>query len=284
MSSRTKINLILLGLTLILALTVTFESGQQPAPTVPLTELEPSGITQITIQRLAKADIRLQRQDAAWQLLVPIEIAANRNPVNTLLQLATKHSLSRYAAKELDLATYGLEPPLVTVVLNSMEINVGAPNPVTRRRYLKINDFVHLVNDDLYDIYSTEPAAYVATRLLSAERKIKHLSLPGLELSKTPSNHWEVSSGDGVILPDEPGSVIERWQNTSAQWVQAYDGAEPLSKVVVTLANGQTLHFIVTAIQPQLVMARPELQLQYHLSAEKSVELLPGWSLDTSPQ
>ena len=283
MSSRTLINLILLGLTVILTLAIVFKPGQRPEPAITLTDLDPTDITRITIRRLAKPEIRLEWQDSGWQLMAPIEIAANRIPINTLLQLAFKDSLARYPVKELDLATYGLDPALATIVLNNTEINVGAPNPVTQRRYLMIDDTVHLVNDDLYDIYSTESASYVATRLFPAEHKIEHLSLPWLELSKTQRDRWEVSSGDGATLPDEPSTVVEHWQNASAQWVQTYNGTETPSKVTVTLENGQTLHFIITVIQPQLVLARPELRLQYHLHAERGAKLLPGWNLDKSP-
>ncbi len=282
MSSRTWVNLILLGLTVILALAVTFKPDQESEPAMTVTDLEPTEITQITIQRLAKAEIRLVRQDSGWRLKAPIEIAANQIQVNTLLQLARKESLARYSVKELDLTVYGLKPVLSNIMLNSIDINIGAPNPVTGRRYLKIDDSVHLIDDDLYDIYFTEAASYAATRLLPLRHEIRRLSLPGLELSKTSSNHWEVSSADRGTPSKEPRIVVENWQNASAHWVQTYDGAETLAEVTVTLMDGQVLHFIATAIQPQLVLARPELQLQYHLSADRSVHLLPGWNLDTS--
>ena len=283
MNPRNLINLILLGLTLILALMIAIKPGQVPEPTITLTDLDPVDITRITIQRLAKAEIRLERQDSGWQLIAPIEIAANRIPINSLLRLAIQDSIARYSVNELDLAAYGLDPALATIVLNNTKISVGALNPVTQRRYFMIDDTVHIVNDNLYDLYSTESASYVATRLVTAEQEIKHLSLPWLEISKTQHDHWEVSSGAEAMLPNEPSSVVKHWQNASAQWVQPYDGNETPSEVTVTLGDGHTLNFIITATQPQLVLARPELQLQYHMSAERGAQLLPGWNPEQLP-
>lgn len=268
MSSRTWINLILLGLIAALSSIMVFKPGQHPESALSLTQLEPAQINRITIHRLGKPEIRLALQKSGWRLTAPIEIAARQAAVNTLLRLAVTPSLGSYSVKGLDLAEYGLAPALTTIELNETAIDIGAPNPVDQRRYLRINDTVHLISDDLYDIYATAPTAYVATELLPKEAKIQRLKLPGMELEQATKLN----------------KLVDAWQNASAQWVQAYDGAKTPNRVTVSLTDGQDLRFMITATQPQLVLARPELQLQYHLPPKQIERLFPDGVPQASPK
>jgi hypothetical protein len=275
MSTRTWINLILLVLIAILSSIMVYKPGQRPESALSLTQLEPAQINRITIHRLGKPEIRLELQNSGWRLTAPIEIAASRAAVGTLLRLALTPSLGRYPVKSLDLAEYGLAPALTTIELNDTAIDIGAPNPVDQRRYVRINDTVQLISDDLYDIYATEPAAYVTTKLLPEEAKIQRLTLPGMEIVQSSEHQWQTKAPAKDLTSAKLNKLVEAWQNTEAQWVQTYDGIKTPNNVTVSLTDGQNLRFIITATQPQLVLARLELQLQYHLPAKLVEQLFP---------
>jgi len=283
MSTRTWINLILLVLIAALSSIMVFKPGQHPESALSLTPLEPAQINRITIHRLGKPEIRLELQQSVWRLTAPIELAASRAAVRTLLRLAVTPSLAHYPVDSLELAEYGLAPALTTIKLNDIAIDIGAPNPVDQRRYVRIHDTVHLISDDLYDVYATEPAAYGATKLLPEEAKIQRLALPGMEIVLSANHQWQTKAPAKDLTSAKLNKLVEAWQNTEAQWVQTYDGIKTPNNVTVSLTDGRELRFMITATQPQLVLARPELRLQYHLPAKQIEQLFPDGVAQASP-
>ena len=271
-TTRTWINLALMTLVVALALIVYLRPGRTPNDVTTLTLLAPSSISTITIERAGRQGIALQRRADGWWLTAPIEISANPARVNALLALASTPTFSSYSAANLDLAQYGLSDTLVTVVVDDQRIVLGGVNPVNARRYLMIADTVYLVRDDLYDVYNAAVGSYVNNRVVPAEAKILQLSLPELRLTRAADGRWDTHGAQ--LSQAQAQARIDAWQQAAAQWVGDYSQQAAQAEVLLVLENESSLRLLVMANNPELVLARPDLALEYHLPAQASATLL----------
>ena len=141
------VNGLLLLLALLLGGLVWLALGQQNNNhKVALTSLLPEQITLIEIQNSNAADIRLEYQDGTWMMTKPAQARANRARIEGLLQITQAVSISRFKVPD-DLSEYGLNPPQAVLTLNQTRIEMGTTNPITHRRYLRVGDEIHLIND-----------------------------------------------------------------------------------------------------------------------------------------
>jgi hypothetical protein len=69
--------------------------------------------------------------------------------------------------------------------------------------------------------------------------------------------------------------LAENWQGLEAIRVKAFDaGNTPRQKIEVLLANGEGLEFFLMSIDPEIVIANPQIGLQYHFGADLYYQLI----------
>lgn len=275
MSARAWLNLGLLMLLGGLALLAWLRPNQAPPAEFSLTKLDPSAVTRIRIRRADKPIIEIKRQNGQWRLTAPITLPANEVRVGALLDLAQETSETRYDAAELELDKYGLADPLVSVTLNEQALAFGNINPVTYRRYVQVEDNIYLVNEAMAELETADAAAYAAPRLLPSGSEIRALALSDLKLERADDGRWQSSSKKLSQAGIE--ALVDSWRQAQAYQVTAYrkdEIVEAPEQAVVELADGQKLFFAVVAREPELILARPRLGVQYHLPAESAESLL----------
>lgn len=272
MTARAWLNIVLLAALAGLAAVAWLRPGQTPPEEAHLLKPDLDAIDRIVIERAARPAIRFERRNERWWLTSPIEIRASEVRVGSLLELTIKTSHSRYDADSLELARYGLAEPPVTVRLDNMAVAFGRINPVNQRRYVRVGDTVHLINDVLLDLETSGAAAYAATALLPEDANIRALRLPDIEITRAKGGAWTSSPTE---LPQRViKTTLRSWRNTSAFRVSAYEKKPSRNRVTVGVEDGAEIVFDVTAREPELILARPDLRLQYHLPTEATESLL----------
>ncbi len=268
---RGLLNLALAGAAGALALAVVLtRQAQRDTPFI--TTLDPAAIAEITVSRTGRAAIRLRRGETGWTVSQPVSAPADPARVKALLDLAVKPHYGAYAARDLDLAQYGLDAPLTTLWLGDLAIAVGRVNPVNRRRYLLVKGTVYLVTDTLPDPFTAGVGAYVDHHLLPRGTQLVGLQLPGLRLRRRPDGRWE-AHGEPLESP-RARRLQEAWGRALALQVQVLEETVPAHGETVTVAldTGEHLGYAVLARAPQLVLARAGLR--YLMPAGSDTELL----------
>jgi hypothetical protein len=274
MTARAWLNWGLLILLVALALLVWLRPGQTPSGEIRLTSLEPDAVTRIRIQRANQPAIELARQDRQWQLTMPMELPANEVRVGTLLNLTEQTSEQRYPAAKLKLNQYGLAHPLVSVTLNDQTFALGKINPVSYQRYVRVGEHVYLISDTLAALETAEAASYVAPKLLPADAEIVGLKLPKLALERGKDGGWTSSPA----LPEASiHALLDAWRQAQAYVVGTYKQAattSPPRQIRIRLADDREISFQIIAREPELILARPKLGIQYRLPADAVGSLL----------
>ncbi|MGB5455466.1 MAG: DUF4340 domain-containing protein [Gammaproteobacteria bacterium] len=276
MQSRALLNIALLVLIVLLGIYAYTTLQQQQRANTPskLISLSADEIEHITIRHNQRT-LELSRSAGNWRLRQPIDIEANSFRIDTLLKLLETRSHASYPAAELEPAKYGVSEAATAIRFNDVSIEFGVVNPINNYRYVRIGDTVHLIDDHYYPLLSSQTGTLVARELIASDAKIEKLILPEMTLYQDDNGIWRSSNGTN---PDAINETLHQWQNSQAFGVHNYMPRESLADISVYLAGEpEPLRFHVTDIDPWLIIARPDLDIEYHFNLEFYDRLLrPG--------
>ncbi len=231
--------------------------------------LSPLGPAEIESMEIQTADesIALRRVGQAWSLEAPIKWPANQINVARLLEIVDTPIESSLPADEIDLSTLGLEFPRARLRLNQQSILFGETNNIGQRRYVMIDSTVYLLPDNHLPFISQGLAGLVDRRLLPRSLALRSLSLPDFELTRDGNDGWQAD--DDRLDEERLAELVADWQGLEAARVQPYRaGATPREKIIARLEDQRELEFFLMSIEPEIVIANPELGLQYHFGDE----------------
>jgi hypothetical protein len=275
MGKRVLLNVWLAVALLALVWVVWKEPGHAPKPPVAkLTAMSPAAANKIVITN-HNGTIILIKQAGAWQLAEPVKVAANGVRVDDLLELLQTNSLSQFPAAGHKLSEYGLAKPAVRLKLNDTEILFGGVTPVGQQRYVQLGDTIHMIADRYMFELTGNAAAWVSRNLVPPGAQIDALQLPDRKLSRNDKDEWsEVPAQKGITSEILQG-LVKEWHEAQAVRVAPYEKHASQGEVVITLAGqSQPLRFQIVARKPELVLARPEIGMQYYVASEQADRLL----------
>jgi hypothetical protein len=304
MSSRTRLNIALLALLGILALVAGIRPGlEPPAPPPPLLDPRPERVDRIRIEHPSRPPVVMTRHaERGWVMEQPFRIAANGRRVALLLELAGAPSTSRHSLTGRALGELGLAPPEVVLTLGDRRLEIGARAALDDRRYVRVGDTLHLVDahGPLDTLTDADPGVWVARSPLPADAKPIALALPALAADadhdqpaaeatelRLESGRWHVEPAPPELSGDSVPMLMDAWRSAQALAVTSHppagdataqdsaESAPPLGEVRFTLeGHAQPLVLLIGALQPTLVLTRPDLGLDYHLPADAASRLL----------
>ncbi len=255
------------------------ETGYQPQQGI--INLKPAEVNSIAIDT-ADRSLKLQREGSGWRLTSPIQWPASNINVKRLLDIVNREAESRLAANEIDLATIGLQFPRAILSLNDIQVLFGETNNIGERRYLMIGSTVFLLPDLHLPFISQGLVGFVDRRLLPRGLELIELRLPAFELTRNAENTWQLGNADGFDQ-DKIDQLIANWQVLEATRVDLYNSAAiPRQIIEALLANGNTHEFFVLSIDPQIIIAHPQIGLQYYFDKNLYYQLL-ALSKDETP-
>jgi len=288
MSTRTLLNLALAVIALGLAALIWYRPGlQREAAPMPVTGIDPQQVTSITLTRTAAEPLVFHRQDAHWLIDGTPAIPADDYQVHTVLALLQANALRSYPAKSLDLAGLGLDPPQASIRFDATQLDLGNTEAIEGLRYLRLGAKVYLVEDRYQHLLNAGLGNFASRRLLTEGATITALELPGLTLTRTDEVHWQLSPEQPAAGADAIAQLVQSWQRASALYVRRIDPGEHPDTIRVTLKDTDTpVTFHLVAREPDLVLARPDWGIQYHITGDVGAGLLdlPKPPAESAPQ
>jgi len=270
MRSQIITNLLLLIFVIALALFL-FGNDEDKNKIIKLSTLSADQVEQVNIYHNQR-EILLKKINQQWQLTKPVDIQANQFRIKTLLNLLSTTSHAQYETDNLKLEKYGLDKPATYIIFNDTKIYFGIVNPVNNLRYVKIENKLHLIDDHYYPLLSSQMGTLVARELLPAEKQVNKLVLPTHTFTRDTNNKWQSTT---EISADAIVETIYQWQHKQAFAVHDLVQRKSLGEIQVYFKNDKTpVLFHITDVDPWLIIARPELKLEYHFNMEDYDSLL----------
>ena len=268
MSRRLLINLLLficvIGLAIFL---IDNEDTEIIEQEVTLTDMQPDSIHVIHIERRDLDDIIFQKQENNWMMQSPFNLPASPSRIRVMLSLLQAHSYDHFSAPDNDLTPYMLAVPAVSIVFNDTRIAFGDTNPLEEKlRYVLVKDTVHIINDSLFHQIQASATFFLDAKLIPPDATIKTIHLPELKIENTD---------DGKIT-GASHQIINSWKQVESVSVRKYEEIEAIDTIKIELETGELIEFIIVSNRPNLILARPERGIQYHISNTVSDNLFPA--------
>lgn len=279
MKSRLALNLGLLALIAILAAVAVLKPGkkEEPQPTLLAGKLD--DLNHVTLQN--KETLTFEKRDGLWWLTAPFAAPVNQVRMRQLLEVGQAASSAHYPIKPEELAQFGLDQPQATLALGDSILQFGTTDPINMRRYVRVGDNLHLVDDNFFHHLTASATDYVDKKLIPEGAKIRQIELPGLKAMKGADGHWTAEpAGDGKT---DWAELASTWATARAIEVKRLEKDSQGDTIRITLHEGSPIEFIILRKQPALTLARRDLGLQYEMTADTSRDLLNQKQPATKP-
>lgn len=265
MQKRLLTNLLLLiavgGLATFYILSEPRENGDQ---ILLLSNIDSTSIGQISLDRQDDGDIVFQKQKGYWFMTSPFRARAHIARINAMLQLLQSRSFGQIEGTDSIPAQYQLSPAAITLRLDDHEFFFGTTDPLDERRYVRFNNTIHLINDNLFHQLRQKPVFFVSTRLVPDEEIISSVQFTDHVIAKVGQS-WSISPAIDAVNAEQLDSLADAWQKGVARQVRQYQAEDVLEKIIVKYKSGRSAVFNIVSKAPNLILGRADLALQYHL-------------------
>jgi len=271
MNKRLVINVLLIAFLCGLALIVWLKPGQQQEPPIKLTNIQPTAIHTISIQRKNADHIVMSLDGDQWKITSPIQAPALPSKIERLLKISQIKISTHYPIDNQSLEKFNLTQPNTKVSFNDTVLSIGNTEPVQHRRYVANTTSLFLV-DDTFTHHLTAPISqYIDTRLFFDDVQITELKTPTLHLRRQPDNTWQTHpvNTQTPLSSDTVQTLLDEWRFARAINVNPKKIVHSKPDIVVTLNNGNQHIFTLTKTSNGVTLTATDNQLNYHFSAEK---------------
>ena len=271
MNKRLVINVLLIAFLCGLALIVWLKPGQQQETAIKLTNIDPSAIHTISIQRKNADSIVMSLVGDQWKITSPIQALALPSKVERLLKISQINVTTEYPLESQSLERFNLIRPNIKVSFNNTMLSIGNTEPVQHRRYVANTTSLFLVDDTFTHHLSAPISQYIDTRLFSDDIQITELKTPTLHLRRQPDNTWQTHPVYSLepLSADAVQTLLDEWRFARAIKVNSKKTGHSKPDVIVTLNNGNQYIFTLTKTANNVILTATDSQLNYHLSADK---------------
>jgi hypothetical protein len=262
--SRLLLTLFLLIAVIGLALLLIYGGDKKPEQAVvSLTTLAPDSIQQIRIMRAGEGEILFEKQSGLWMMRAPYQLRASDHRIKSILNLLGAHSYAQFPGKDVQLSRFMLDQPQVSLEFNGERIAFGDVNPLGDQRYVLYNGIVHIINDALFQQLQSPAFFFLNTRLLPEPVMINAILFPGQKFRRQ-QGVWLVEPESGISA-DKIVELANAWRDADAISVTKFEAAATHGKIRIELDKQDAIEFTIVREPPQLILARPDLGIQYHL-------------------
>jgi hypothetical protein len=146
---KTTRSILFLGLlTAVLATAVWAELARErsllPAP---LAALDPAAVQRVEVQCTDCRTRRFERSADGWRMLEPYALPANPEAIARLIAVAQARPRMRLSLHDYDLRKLGLDPPQITLTLDTTVIAIGGEDSIEHDRYVHVGNELLRVPD-----------------------------------------------------------------------------------------------------------------------------------------
>ena len=273
--TRLGLNAILLVILSVLVFVVISEPGKQnEAPRPKISAIAPQSVNTIRITRPSGENVELHKEAGHWLLKQPFSVRANEPRIHSVLDFLAGESQDAFPAKDHDLKRFGLAEPVLRLQFDDSLFAFGDVNPLSGRRYVLHDDTIYLTADTIYPTLTGAAEDLASPRLLEEGIEPVKLVLPEYVLSRGAKGVWKISPPDPRISSDAVKKLVGEWRYAQAPTVRRKQERAPQGSIRIEFQTGPPVQFEILAKNPELILARSDLNLEYSMPTEAGQRLL----------
>jgi hypothetical protein len=272
MRGRLWLNLALAIAVAALALLAWRQPGKAPPPAdIKLTALDPRSVKRIEFHPPRGEGFALTREGKDWFIEQP-RLRAQPFRVETILELPGAVSAAQLTLADNKDNGFGVDPPQARVLFDETEIAFGLTNPVGLRRYVRVGDAVHLIDDRWFHHAASRWTDWVDRRLLPDGVTLTRVQLPDVTLARAGVN-WQASPEKPGIGADAITELVTEWQRAYAMDVESAE-APADAKPLRLEWEGGALDLALARDGDEWLLYRRDAPIRYRFSQNQGKRLL----------
>jgi hypothetical protein len=270
MKQSWRLNLALLAAVVALGWWAYFKPAAETAA-LRLSALQAAAASSIRIERGGQPVVALQKKNATWWIVEPFSAPAEPLQVERLLAVAQAEASARLAAD--DLARFDLDRPLATLVIDGQSFGFGGVSTTTREQYVLTQGAVYTVELRYGAALPVDAAPLIRRGLFSDGEVPVQFEFADFTLHHRDGK-WVLAPPSAELGADDIARWVEQWRQASALRVAVYDQRKPAGEIRIGLKNGTQLALGILQREPELILLRPDLNLQYTFISATARRLL----------
>lgn len=231
----------------------------------------------IKIERKGEPSLIFRRDQSQWSLQYKQEMTT---PLQAnlwkLKQIVDALSQTDYQVLEgeLELAQFDLHQPLVALQLDNRKISFGNTNPISRKRYIAIDDKVYLIKDDIYRHVIDDWYEFVAKSLFDESKKITSIAINDVKAVLSQDHGWKIQGSNKEPDMEQILAFIDAWQHTQAVLLTTPEKRKFNFNIDISFKDGDIYHYLATKENDALIVLDQSSKLEYHFSTATTKQLL----------
>ena len=205
------------------------------ARVVPFAGVSADQVNRIEAEGARGQHLVLERQGDSWHIAQPMRAPASPVYMDQLLRLLTGPAYRHFTTNRPDPKSSGLASPKLRIRFAGRTLAVGRIEPLSRRRYVALDDQIYLVTDGVTPVVRSGWWNFIDRRLLADEKaSLTSIEVDDTRVVREPGEGWRTETGN---LPEKAGDFARRWQQAAATLVKPWTGATPEGTAVTLILS-----------------------------------------------
>ena len=245
--------------------------GQDAAIEFQLSALKPEEALSLRVERAGAAPVVLEKRRDGWFVTAPFAGRADGARVQQLLAIVQAKAAHKLPAG--NPGRFGLAPPQARIIVDGQAFSFGLVNEITREQYVMSGDAVYAVHPRFGMALPARAADAASRQLFGPQEAPVRFETRRFTVAQHDGK-WTLKPGMGDLSQDDLLRWVEEWRLASALRVELRPATRAREEIRIQLANGGGFTLGILSREPELVLARSDEKLQYHVRAELAQRLL----------
>ena len=243
--------------------------------TYPVSTLKTGEIGTIRLERAGRTPVALEKKAGLWFITAPITAPAEPFQVQRLLAILDARASNRLSAS--DLARFDLDRPAAQLTVDSQTFSFGTISTTAREQYVLTSGTVYTVGLNYGAALPADFTQLIRRQLFASSEVPVHFEFSDFA-ARSADGKWTVTPTPADLSQDDINRWVDNWRLASALRVEPYGKGKTMGEIKVEFKDGSKLTLGILQREPELVLLRPDQNLQYAFFSETAKRLLapPG--------
>jgi hypothetical protein len=261
----------LLACVIALGLFAWLKPSKTQSPTLTVSTLKAADARTLRVLRKGKPLALLEKRGNDWFLMEPLKAPADSFQVLRLLAILDAKSALQYPPS--DLVKFELNAPQTEIIINEQRFAFGAINNVTREQYVLTQNQVFPLELRFAAAVPVDANALIRRSVLASGDTPVRFDF-GTFTVASDEMKWVTTPPAGDVSQDDYNRWVAQWREGSALRAEVADSRKALSEIHITLKDGNKVTLGVVQTEPELIVRRADLGLQYVFVSDMGQQMM----------
>jgi hypothetical protein len=243
--------------------------------TYALSTLKADQVRHLRLERGVSPAVAIEKQDDLWLITAPFTAHADPFHIERLLAIVAARAAHRYAGT--DLTRFELDQPQARLTIDGQSFTFGIVSAMTREQYVLTGGTVYAIDPRYGRALPATAEDLIRMQLFAADEAPARFEFEDFSVVQSEGK-WSVAPPVADLSQDDFNRWVDEWRQATALRAERLADKRPVGEIKVEFKGGKKLAIGILQREPDLVISRPDEQVQYYFPSQTAKRLLapPG--------